>query len=169
MVALRTFYETVAASVVSSVAVCWGGGCSEQDQKRLNWLNRRASLVCGCHLDSTEGIEGRRSLARLSTIMDNTSHPEGLKQLLQWKAPTAEAWEGVILLVFYLKHHQTMLHWKSATTLPAYSPVQWHLSTAHLTRWGCVWKYCFCGLFLYIFCAFISLLLNVSFKTIARL
>ncbi|KAI3363597.1 hypothetical protein L3Q82_001229 [Scortum barcoo] len=73
---LRTFYETVVASVVSYAAVvCWGGGCSERDKKRLNRLIKRASSVCGCPLDSIEVMGERRALAKLSTIMDNTSHP----------------------------------------------------------------------------------------------
>ncbi|KAI3361221.1 hypothetical protein L3Q82_013416 [Scortum barcoo] len=48
---LRTFYETVVASVVSYAVVCWGGGCSERDKKRLNRLIKRASSVCGCPLE----------------------------------------------------------------------------------------------------------------------
>ncbi|KAI3377482.1 hypothetical protein L3Q82_008657, partial [Scortum barcoo] len=54
---------------------CWGGGCSERDKKRLNRLIKRASSVCGCPLDSIEVMGERRALAKLSTIMDNTSHP----------------------------------------------------------------------------------------------
>ncbi|KAI3363582.1 hypothetical protein L3Q82_011589, partial [Scortum barcoo] len=72
---LRTFYETVVASVVSYAVVCWGGGCSERDKKRLNRLIKRASSVCGCPLDSIEVMGERRALAKLSTIIDNTSHP----------------------------------------------------------------------------------------------
>ncbi|KAI3356780.1 hypothetical protein L3Q82_003321 [Scortum barcoo] len=72
---LRTFYETVVASVVSYAVVCWGGGCSERDKKRLNRLIKRTSSVCGCPLDSIEVMGERRALAKLSTIMDNTSHP----------------------------------------------------------------------------------------------
>ncbi|KAI3352135.1 hypothetical protein L3Q82_020942, partial [Scortum barcoo] len=55
--------------------VCWGGGCSERDKKRLNRLIKRASSVCGCPLDSIEVMGERRALAKLSTIIDNTSHP----------------------------------------------------------------------------------------------
>ncbi|KAI3375677.1 hypothetical protein L3Q82_003980 [Scortum barcoo] len=62
-------------SVVSYAVVCWGGGCSERDKKRLNRLIKRASSVCGCPLDSIEVMGERRALAKLSTIMDNTSHP----------------------------------------------------------------------------------------------
>ncbi|KAI3369409.1 hypothetical protein L3Q82_007633 [Scortum barcoo] len=66
---LRTFYETVVASVVSYAVVCWGGGCSERDKKRLNRLIKRASSVCGCPLDSIEVMGERRALAKLSTII----------------------------------------------------------------------------------------------------
>ncbi|KAI3372690.1 hypothetical protein L3Q82_023150, partial [Scortum barcoo] len=52
-----------------------GRGCSERDKKRLNRLIKRASSVCGCPLDSIEVMGERRALAKLSTIMDNTSHP----------------------------------------------------------------------------------------------
>ncbi|KAI3354985.1 hypothetical protein L3Q82_004788 [Scortum barcoo] len=73
---LRTFYETVVASVVSYAVVCWGGGCSERDKKRLNRLIKRASSVCGCPLDSIEVMGERRALAKLSTIMATTTlHP----------------------------------------------------------------------------------------------
>ncbi|KAI3373301.1 hypothetical protein L3Q82_006606 [Scortum barcoo] len=90
---LRTFYETVVASVVSYAVVCWGGGCSEREKKRLNRLIKRASSVCGCPLDSIEVMGERRALAKLSTIMDNTSHPlhqtvGAFKQLLQQQTQT---------------------------------------------------------------------------------
>ncbi|KAI3356912.1 hypothetical protein L3Q82_003559 [Scortum barcoo] len=54
MATAEDFYETVVASVVSYAVVCWGGGCSERDKKRLNRLIKRASSVCGCPLDSIE-------------------------------------------------------------------------------------------------------------------
>ncbi|KAI3373383.1 hypothetical protein L3Q82_021933, partial [Scortum barcoo] len=41
----------------------------------LNRLIKRARSVCGCPLDSIEVMGERRALAKLSTIMDNTSHP----------------------------------------------------------------------------------------------
>ncbi|KAI3368395.1 hypothetical protein L3Q82_008101 [Scortum barcoo] len=93
---LRTFYETVVASVVSYAVVCWGGGCSERDKKRLNRLIKRASSVCGCPLDSIEVMGERRALAKLSTIIDNTSPPSasdcgGLKQLLQQQTQKSTA------------------------------------------------------------------------------
>ncbi|KAI3377878.1 hypothetical protein L3Q82_009015, partial [Scortum barcoo] len=73
---LRTFYEAVVASVVSYAVIFWGGGCIlSRDKKRLNRLIKRASSVCGCPLDSIEVMGERRALAKLSTIMDNTSHP----------------------------------------------------------------------------------------------
>ncbi|XP_070710531.1 piggyBac transposable element-derived protein 4-like [Pempheris klunzingeri] len=53
---LRTFFETVVASVVSYAVVCWGGGCSERDKNRLNRLIKRAGSVCGCPLDPIEVV-----------------------------------------------------------------------------------------------------------------
>ncbi|KAI3358764.1 hypothetical protein L3Q82_014727, partial [Scortum barcoo] len=91
---LRTFYETVVASVVSYAVVCWGGGCSERDKKRLNRLIKRASSVCGCPLDSIEVMGERRALAKLSTVHHGQHLPPsasdcgGLKQLLQQQTQT---------------------------------------------------------------------------------
>ena len=66
---------TLVASVVSYAVVSWVGGCSECDKNRLNRLIKRASSVCGCPLDPIEVVGERRVLAKLSSIMDNTSHP----------------------------------------------------------------------------------------------
>ena len=72
---LRTFYDTVVASAVFYAIVCWGGGSTDRDRKRLNKLVKRASSVLGCPLDSIEEVADRRMLAKLTSIMDNTSHP----------------------------------------------------------------------------------------------
>lgn len=42
---------------------------------RLNKLVKRASSFLGCTLDSTEEVVDRRMLAKLTSIMDNSSHP----------------------------------------------------------------------------------------------
>lgn len=55
--------------------VGYGGGCSKQDKNRLNRLIKRAVSVSGCPLDSIEVVGERRVLAKLSAIMNNTSHP----------------------------------------------------------------------------------------------
>lgn len=36
--------------------VCWGGGSTERDRKRLNKLVRRAASVLDCSLDSIEDV-----------------------------------------------------------------------------------------------------------------
>ena len=72
---LRTFYDTVVASAIFYAVVCWGCGSTERDRKRLNKLVRRASSVLDCPLDSIEEVGERRMLAKLTSIMDNTSHP----------------------------------------------------------------------------------------------
>ncbi|KAI3361751.1 hypothetical protein L3Q82_002094 [Scortum barcoo] len=51
------------------------GGALSGTRRGFNRLIKRASSVCGCPLDSIEVMGERRALAKLSTIMDNTSHP----------------------------------------------------------------------------------------------
>ena len=72
---LRTFYDSVVASALLYAVVCWGGGCTERDRKKLDRLVRRASSVLGCSLDFTQEVGERRILEKLKSIMDNTSHP----------------------------------------------------------------------------------------------
>ncbi|KAK3542872.1 hypothetical protein QTP70_006148 [Hemibagrus guttatus] len=77
---LRTFYDTVVASAILCAIVCWVGGSTERDRKRLNKLVRRASSVLGCPLDLVEEVGERRMLAKLRIIMNNTSHPQCRKE-----------------------------------------------------------------------------------------
>ncbi|XP_054872156.1 uncharacterized protein LOC111569300 [Amphiprion ocellaris] len=72
---LRTFYDSVVASAIFYAVVCWGAGSTERDRKRLNRLVRRAGSVLDCSLDSIEEVGERRMLAKLTSIMDNPSHP----------------------------------------------------------------------------------------------
>ena len=72
---LRTFYDSVVASAIHYAAVCWAPGSTEWDRNRLNKLVRRASSTLGCSLDSVEEVRDRRVLAKVTSIMDNTSHP----------------------------------------------------------------------------------------------
>ena len=72
---LRTFYDSVVASALLYAVVCWSCGSTERDRKRLNKLVRKASSVLGCPLESIEEVGERRMLAKLTSIMDNTSHP----------------------------------------------------------------------------------------------
>ncbi|TKS65892.1 RNA-directed DNA polymerase from mobile element jockey [Collichthys lucidus] len=72
---LRTFYDSVVASAIFYAVVCWRGSSTDRDRSRLNRLIRRASSVLDCPLDSTEEVGERRMLAKLTSIMDNPSHP----------------------------------------------------------------------------------------------
>ena len=85
---VKTFYDSVVASAVFYTVVCWGCGSSERDRRRRNKLVKRAGSVLDCPLDSIEEVGERRMLAKLTSIMDNPSHPlhetvGGIKQLLQ--------------------------------------------------------------------------------------
>ncbi|KAK3542758.1 hypothetical protein QTP70_002769 [Hemibagrus guttatus] len=83
---LWTFYDTVVASTVLYVIVCWVGGSTERNRKRMNRLVRRASSVLGCPLELVEEVGERRMLAKLRSIMNNTSHPlYGTVEIL-WRA-----------------------------------------------------------------------------------
>lgn len=48
-------------------------GSTDRDRKRLNKLVRKANSVLGCPLDTTEEVGGRRMLAKLTSIRDNSS------------------------------------------------------------------------------------------------
>ncbi|XP_056908721.1 uncharacterized protein LOC130536643 [Takifugu flavidus] len=72
---LRTFYDSVVASVIFYGVVCWSCGSSERDRKRLNKLVRRACSLLDCSLDSIDEVGERRMLVKLTSIMDTPSHP----------------------------------------------------------------------------------------------
>ena len=76
------FIHFMRLSALLNAVVSWGGSSKDRDRKRLNKLVRRASSVLDCLLDSTDVVGERRMFAKLTSIMDNTSHP------LHW---TAEA------------------------------------------------------------------------------
>lgn len=63
------------ASVIFYAVVCWSCGSTERDRKRLNKLVRRAGSVLGCPPETIQEVGERRMLAKLISIMDNTSHP----------------------------------------------------------------------------------------------
>ena len=71
---LRTFYDTVVASVIFYAVVFWGCGFTERDRKRLNKLVGRAGSVLGCTLEPVEVVGERRMLDTLEFIRSNSSH-----------------------------------------------------------------------------------------------
>ncbi|KAJ7341790.1 hypothetical protein JRQ81_007039, partial [Phrynocephalus forsythii] len=62
-------------SAIFYAVVCWSSGSTERDKNRLNKLVRRASSVLEYPLGSVEEMGKRRMLAKLTSIMNNTSHP----------------------------------------------------------------------------------------------
>ena len=48
---------------------------STADRKRLDRLTNKASTVLGCPLDTVQVVGERRMVAKLSSMMDNESHP----------------------------------------------------------------------------------------------
>lgn len=72
---LKTFYDTVVASAIFYGVVCWGSSISTADRKRLDKLIKKAGSVLGCHLDPVEVVGERRMMAKLSSMLENNSHP----------------------------------------------------------------------------------------------
>ncbi|KAM9840814.1 trace amine-associated receptor 1-like [Aulostomus maculatus] len=80
--------------------MCWDSGV--MDRKTLDKLVRRASSVLGCSLDSIQEVADRRMLAKMTSIMNNTSLPQhhtgDPEQLLQFKTAAPSVQEGASLL-----------------------------------------------------------------------
>ncbi|TWW68206.1 hypothetical protein D4764_19G0000040 [Takifugu flavidus] len=72
---LRTFYDSVVGSAIFYGIVCWSSSITDRDRKRMDRLVRRASSVLGCPLDSVEVVGNGRMIAKLSSMLNNTSHP----------------------------------------------------------------------------------------------
>ncbi|CAI5669586.1 unnamed protein product [Oreochromis niloticus] len=72
---LKTFYDSVVASVIFYSVVCWSSGLSAAERKRLDKLIRKASSVLGCTLDPVQVVGDRRTLAKITSLMDRVSHP----------------------------------------------------------------------------------------------
>ncbi|KAI3367990.1 hypothetical protein L3Q82_026817, partial [Scortum barcoo] len=72
---LRTFYDSVVASAIFYGIVCWASSITDRDRRRMDRLVRRASSVLGCPLDSVEVVGNGRMMAKLSSLLNNTSHP----------------------------------------------------------------------------------------------
>ncbi|KAI3367084.1 hypothetical protein L3Q82_008122 [Scortum barcoo] len=71
---LRTFYDSVVASAIFYGIVCWASSITDRDRRRMDRLVR-ASSDLGCPLDSVEVVGNGRMMAKLSSLLNNTSHP----------------------------------------------------------------------------------------------
>ena len=72
---LRTFYDSVVAPALFYAVVCWGGGCTDKNRRKVGKLVRKSSSVLGAPLDSVETVGERKMLAWLASIMDSSRHP----------------------------------------------------------------------------------------------
>ncbi|TWW65078.1 hypothetical protein D4764_22G0007250 [Takifugu flavidus] len=72
---LRTFYDSVVGSAIFYGIVCWSSSIRDRDRKRMDRLVRRASSILGCPLDSVEVVGNGRLMAKLSSMLNNTSPP----------------------------------------------------------------------------------------------
>ncbi|KAK0147719.1 hypothetical protein N1851_012571 [Merluccius polli] len=66
---------TVVASAILYRVVCWNSGITERERKKLDKIIRKSSSVLGCPLDSVREVGDRRVLTKVSSMLDNESHP----------------------------------------------------------------------------------------------
>jgi len=69
------YMSSVLVNAVLYVVACWGSSLRVADANRLNRLIWKASDVVGLEFDSLEVVSERRMLSKLSSILDNDSHP----------------------------------------------------------------------------------------------
>ncbi|GAA6097714.1 glutamate receptor 1a [Tachysurus ichikawai] len=72
---LKTFFYFVVASAMFYGVVCWCSSISITERKRLDKLIRKASSVLGIPLDTVQEVGERRMVAKLSSLLENDSHP----------------------------------------------------------------------------------------------
>ncbi|KAK3574278.1 hypothetical protein QTP86_004369 [Hemibagrus guttatus] len=95
---LRTFYDTVVSSAILCAIVCWVGGSTERDRKRLNKLVGRASSVLGCPLDLVEEVGKGRELA---DVMERRKVDILCVQETRWKGSKARSIGAGFKLFYY--------------------------------------------------------------------
>ncbi|KAK3514726.1 hypothetical protein QTP70_029193, partial [Hemibagrus guttatus] len=95
---LEIFYQSVVASGIYSVVVCWGGSISARDASGINKLILKAGSIIGHKMETFESVRNRRSLNKLLSIMDDPSHK--LYNTLQNK-PGLPVW-GIVLIFLSL-------------------------------------------------------------------
>lgn len=76
-VILRTFDDSVVASCLAMfyAVVSWSSSITAAERKRLDRLVKIAGFVLGCSIDPVEVVGDRRMVTKLSSILDNVSHP----------------------------------------------------------------------------------------------
>lgn len=68
------FYQSLVASAVFIVAICWGGGIRAGDAKKLR-LIKKAGLALGCCMDGFKVVVEKRTLNKVTAILDKKQHP----------------------------------------------------------------------------------------------
>ncbi|TWW75335.1 hypothetical protein D4764_14G0013380 [Takifugu flavidus] len=70
---LRSFYDSVVGSAIFYGIACWSSSITDRNSWRMDRLLRRASSVLGCPLDSVEVVGNGRLMAKLSSMLNNTT------------------------------------------------------------------------------------------------
>ncbi len=92
-------------SAVFYGVICWGSSILTADRKKPDRQVKKISSVLGCLLDSVEVTGERRMMAKLSSLMENMSHPiaghsGSAGQLIKWQAASPAVCEVEIPQVF---------------------------------------------------------------------
>ncbi|KAI3355676.1 hypothetical protein L3Q82_004274 [Scortum barcoo] len=72
---LRTFYDSVVASAIFYGIVCWASSITDREQEENGQTGEEGQLCPGMPLDSVEVVGNGRMMAKLSSLLNNTSHP----------------------------------------------------------------------------------------------
>ena len=72
---LIQFYHSIVASVLFFSVAAWGGGLRKVDKNKMNKIVKKANSVVGGGLENLEVVAERRMSSKLTSILDNPSHP----------------------------------------------------------------------------------------------
>lgn len=71
----QLFYSATIESILFFGITVWGGSCTSEDSKKLRRVQRTASKVMHCEVDSWGEVYRTRCVARANKIRLDTSHP----------------------------------------------------------------------------------------------
>lgn len=103
----------------SSTEVCWDGGISTADRRRLNRLVEKASSVLGCPSRPSRVVwrkknDGWAIIPDGEHVRPHAGHTDSTEHLLRWQAASPTACEGEIpQVLLYCCYTQYLFHYHS--------------------------------------------------------
>ena len=71
---MTLFYKSVVESVICFCIICWFGGCTEVEKKKLSRIIRHANRL-GCSVESLQDIYDKALSKQLCHILKDNTHP----------------------------------------------------------------------------------------------